>query len=372
MRLFNSAEEMARLPKGYRPQLDVLRAIAIGLVLVEHFAPGLRDLIPIGPGALGVHLFFVLSGFLITRNFLSRLDRRPAGEVVRDFYITRVARLMPAYYVSLLALCLFGIPEVRDYIWWHVLYASNYLSAVGGPLLVYWSLGVEEQFYLLLPALVLWFNRDAVKVAAILVGTGFLLRLLVLATPIPPFAFEVTIFGNFEILGIGVLIGALTHAGRQLLEKRWFMPLAIGCIIFQSIAWYLWGNGVVRHISFNMTCGIFFAWMILRANLGARDIIGWLSRFGLVRFIGKISYGMYLIHWVFPKIFLSSTIIALVGNVPLVIQGIVVLLLSFFVPAISWIIMESPILRLKDRLLSRQTSISRPEIVEATRHESSF
>ncbi|RWP53589.1 acyltransferase family protein [Mesorhizobium sp.] len=72
---------------GYRPQLDGLRAIAIGLVGVEHFGgPWVRTHFPIGAGALGVQLFFVLSGFLITRNLLFRLEQAPAGEVIRRFF----------------------------------------------------------------------------------------------------------------------------------------------------------------------------------------------------------------------------------------------------------------------------------------------
>ena len=71
------------MAEGYRPQLDGLRAIAIGLVGVEHFGgPWLREHFPIGAGALGVNLFFVLSGFLITRNLLSRLAKAPAGEEI--------------------------------------------------------------------------------------------------------------------------------------------------------------------------------------------------------------------------------------------------------------------------------------------------
>ncbi|RWN29818.1 hypothetical protein [Mesorhizobium sp.] len=72
---------------GYRPQLDGLRAIAAGLVGVEHFGgPRVRTHFPIGAGALGVQLFFVLSGFLITRNLLFRLEQAPAGEVIRRFF----------------------------------------------------------------------------------------------------------------------------------------------------------------------------------------------------------------------------------------------------------------------------------------------
>ncbi len=250
------------MAQGYRPQLDGLRAIAIGLVGIEHFGgPWVRAHFPIGAGALGVQLFFVLSGFLITRNLLFKLEQAPAGEVLRRFYIGRAVRLMPAYYLTLLVLFMLGVPEVHDFILWHLTYTSNYLAATGGPLLVFWSLAVEEQFYVLLPMLILLSGRNAMRVAIFFVCTGFLLRTLVLATPIDRFAFELSIFGKFEILGVGVLIGALSYAasreGRRLRAGPDWWWAGLTCLAFQCVAWYVAGNGVLRHLTFNLTVGFF-------------------------------------------------------------------------------------------------------------------
>jgi peptidoglycan/LPS O-acetylase OafA/YrhL len=351
------------MAKNYRPQLDGLRAIAIGLVGIEHFGgPWVRGHFPIGPGALGVHLFFVLSGFLITRNLLLRLQKSPAGTVVRQFYIGRAVRLMPAYYLTLLVLFMLGVPEVRDFILWHVTYMSNYLAATGGPLLVFWSLAVEEQFYLLLPALVLLSGRNAVKLAVFLIGIGFLLRVLVLATPIDPWSFELSIFGNFEILGLGVLIGALAYValrnGQQLRAGSWWKWAGLACLAFQCVAWYLWGNGVVRHLSFNLTVGIFFAYLVVEADAGPPGLLAWFSSFGFVRFVGKISYGIYLTHLFFLNIFQSSAVIERFGTVPPWMQALIAATLSLCVPAISWFLMEAPLLRLKDRILEGRDTIA--------------
>ncbi|MER8974386.1 MULTISPECIES: acyltransferase [unclassified Mesorhizobium] len=344
------------MAQGYRPQLDGLRAIAIGLVGVEHFGgPWVRTHFPIGAGALGVQLFFVLSGFLITRNLLFRLEQAPAGEVIRRFYIGRAVRLMPAYYLTLLVLFVLGVPEVHDFIVWHLTYTSNYLAATGGPLLVFWSLAVEEQFYLLLPMLVLLSGRHAVRVGVFLIGTGFLLRTLVLATPIDRFAFELSIFGKFEILGFGVLIGALSYAasrgGRRLRAGLGWWWVGLACLAFQCVAWYLAGDGILRHLTFNLTVGIFFAWLVVVADAGLPGLLAWFSGFAFVRFIGKISYGIYLTHAFFPRIFESSAVIERMGSVPVWAQGICVLVLSVAVPATSWYLMESPLLKLKERLL---------------------
>jgi peptidoglycan/LPS O-acetylase OafA/YrhL len=344
------------MARGYRSQLDGLRAMAIGLVGIEHFGgPWLRDHFPIGAGALGVHLFFVLSGFLITRNLLVRLSKAPAGVVIRRFYAGRAIRLMPAYYLTLLVLVAFGVPEVRDHIVWHALYTSNYLAANGGPLLVFWSLAVEEQFYLLLPALLLLSDRNAVRMAALLIGTGLLLRVLVLTTPIDRWSFELSIFGNFEILGLGVLVGALSYVAKR--DGRGFRAgpvwwwFGLAGLVFQAVAWYLWGNGVIRHLTFSLTVGIFFAWLVVEADADRPGVLAWFSGFAFVRFIGKISYGIYLTHVFFLKIFQSAAVVDRFGVVPLWVQGLIAMALSLAVPTVSWFLMEAPLLRLKERML---------------------
>ena len=92
-------------------------------------------------------------------------------------------------------------------------------------------------------------------------SVGFLLRCLVLATPIDPWSFELSILGNFEILGIGVLIGALSYRaserGKRFIFGEGLVALSLSCLVFQAVAWGLWGNGVVRHLTFNLTTGLF-------------------------------------------------------------------------------------------------------------------
>jgi peptidoglycan/LPS O-acetylase OafA/YrhL len=344
------------MAKAYKAQLDGLRAIAIGLVGVEHFGgPWVREHFPIGAGALGVHLFFVLSGFLITRNLLARLEQAPAGEVIGRFYIGRAVRLMPAYYLTLLVLFVLGVPEVHDFILWHLTYTSNYLAATGGPLLVFWSLAVEEQFYLLLPVLVLLSGRNAVAVALFLIGAGFLLRCLVLTTPIDHFAFELSLLGNFEILGLGVLIGALSYAasgqGHQLRVGTGWRWVGLACLAFQVVAWYFCGNGVLRHLTFSLTVGIFFTSLVVEADADRPGLLAWFSGFRFVRFVGKISYGIYLTHVFFLEIFKSSAVVERFGIIPLWAQGLIAIVLSLCVPAVSWFLMESPLLKLKERVL---------------------
>ncbi|ACL61611.1 acyltransferase family protein [Methylobacterium nodulans] len=348
--------------KCYRPQLDGLRAIAIGLVGIEHYGgPLVHEHFPISAGAVGVHLFFVLSGFLITRNLLLRLDGHSPGDVIRRFFIGRAARLAPAYYLALLVLFALGAPKVSDHIFWHLTYMSNYLAATGGPLLVFWSLAVEEQFYLMLPLLLFLYNWNAVRVATGLIVVGFLSRSLVLATPIDPWSFELSILGKFEILGTGVLIGALSYQASQQGNRFLFGPalvaLAVACFVFQGVAWYLWGNGVVRHLTFPLTTGIFFAMLVLRADADLPGLLAFFSGFAFVRFVGKISYGIYLTHAFFPEIFTSTLYVHHFGPAPLWVQGLGSIALSLLVPTLSWYLIEHPFLRFKERVLDGRAAL---------------
>ncbi|WP_352781269.1 hypothetical protein [Mesorhizobium sp. M0913] len=154
----------------------------------------------------------------------------------------------------------------------------------------------------MLPVLLLISGRNAMRVALSLIATGLLLRNAVLTTPIDPIAFELSIFGKFEILGIGVLIGALSYAAprgrRRLVAGRNFGVLALACLLFQVMAWYFYGNGMLRHVTF---VGTFFAWVVLRADAGLPGLLAWFSGFAVVRFIGKISYGIYSYTRILPE-----------------------------------------------------------------------
>src|SRR3954469_5181748 len=151
------------------PALDGLRAVAVAAVLVYHADP---DWLP--GGFLGVDLFFVLSGFLITTLLLTELRRSPAARLgFGSFYLRRARRLLPALAavvgVTLVAMCLWwradltndrgDVPAVLGFAgnWWYVVQHQDYFAAVGrpSPFQHLWSLGVEEQFYLVWPV-VLW------------------------------------------------------------------------------------------------------------------------------------------------------------------------------------------------------------------------
>jgi peptidoglycan/LPS O-acetylase OafA/YrhL len=135
----------------YLPRLDGVRALAVGGVLVTHFMWFLEPIQTMELGRTGVRLFFVLSGFLITRILLDYRSRMSVGEAARHFYWRRFLRLAPPFYLAVTVALILNLANMREDWPWHVFYLSNFLLAARGsvePVGHLWSLAVEEQFYL--------------------------------------------------------------------------------------------------------------------------------------------------------------------------------------------------------------------------------
>ena len=156
---------MVAAPLGYIKQLDGIRAIAVLLVIVSHWFPGgfaSRYVL----GSIGVDIFFVLSGFLITRILIAERLKFSAApstysrlKSIKNFMVRRSLRIFPIYYLLLILLVLcanqFPNPVAQDWKW-YFFYLQNILFYInqgwpGGKLSHLWSLAVEEQFYLFWP-----------------------------------------------------------------------------------------------------------------------------------------------------------------------------------------------------------------------------
>jgi peptidoglycan/LPS O-acetylase OafA/YrhL len=168
--------------RGHVPELDGLRAFAIGFVLVGHLlftypsTPASTAFLPpaiaevLKHGWLGVDLFFVLSGFLIT-GILLATKSRGSRAYFRRFYIRRAARILPLYFAVLIVLVVTLRGQYAAFFAFCALLSANLASLfnvhipdAAGP---YWSLAVEEQFYLIWPWLVLWLSAERLSLAAI-------------------------------------------------------------------------------------------------------------------------------------------------------------------------------------------------------------
>src|SRR6188474_573227 len=154
---------MKSASKPRMPQLDGLRTLAVTAVAVSHWTPDF--LVGIVPWGTGVQLFFVLSGFLITGILLrSRPTDHgvPLSNALRVFYARRFLRIFPLYYGVLVLCLLLGAGTIYQTWPWHFSYVTNFYywryghgDEVSDPFLHFWSLSVEEQFYLMWPLIVL-------------------------------------------------------------------------------------------------------------------------------------------------------------------------------------------------------------------------
>ena len=304
----------AAASNGFRPDLEGLRAVAVVLVLLYHAAvPGF------GGGYVGVDVFFVLSGFLIT-GLLVREARATGTISLPAFYARRARRLLPASALVLLvtvaasALVLppLRVPDVAGDAAAAALYVSNirfavqatdYLQAelAPSPILHFWSLGVEEQFYLFWPAIVLLVAARrprpelviGVVAAAISVASFGLALWWTEANA--PWAFFSLPTRAWE-LGIGALLAV----GAARLARLPDVPAA-------AMAWLglamVAASGVVLSVDTP-----FPGFAALLPTIGSALVIAggfrqsavapgrWLA-LGVPRFLGRISYSLYLWHW---------------------------------------------------------------------------
>ena len=377
--------------RSYIDELNGLRCIAILSVLASHFRP------PNSPawtwlslGWVGVDLFFVISGYLIT-NIL--LDLRTDSHPYRTFYARRILRIFPLYYLYLLIVML----AVRGNVYWFsMLRAAAFLSSVslyplaavwghlihhapfitqGLPirdhmaayaddgLTMIWSLSVEELFYLLWAPVVLRGSQKFITYCAIIP---------ILLCPVLRLMGHTQEFGEYsqflfrvDALLFGAAVALLFSAVKQGRLNGAQLDRWIGAALWMApllLLVLVWHAGVFRNIELRSAysfaifgyslCGIFFAaflaWCI--RNAGSSGIVSRNLRHPAITYIGRISYGMYLIH-----IYAFLAVLKLARHMwgsawqPGIGCALIALLLAIGLASISWRYMEVPILSLKER-----------------------
>jgi peptidoglycan/LPS O-acetylase OafA/YrhL len=290
---------------AYRPDIDGLRAVAVGLVVLFHAWPKwLRS------GFIGVDVFFVISGFLITSIILKDLKQR--AFTIRGFYVRRIRRIFPALIAVVLAVLAFGwyvlLRQEFAQLGTHVAAAAAFVSnlvlwseagywdneSVTKPLLHLWSLGVEEQFYLVWPVmLALCFRvRFGILAFLALTLTGSFLYGLHATFNHPAEAYFSPVSRFWELASGGLVAYAMTKKN-PLFTKPWLLS-AIGLALLVLGAVLIKGQsdfpGAWALLPVLGTCALIAAgntpW-INRRLLGNRLLVK----------IGLVSYPFYLWHW---------------------------------------------------------------------------
>ena len=362
---------MSNNKSKYLPSIDSLRALAVLAVIIYHvdvnYLPG---------GFLGVDLFFVLSGYLISSLIIKEF--RKTGTVnLYNFYIRRARRLLPAVYfmitVGLVVMVLFNevllrkshLDAIFGYIyssnWWYIFHKLDYFDSFGAqsPFKHLWSLAIEEQFYMIFPLLFLLVNgKKKSKDGTYKLNKNFLyvvLGLILVSLIAHILLFDINnisriYFGTdtraFSLL-VGV-VGAILYPMERLHSKVTPQQNMIYSILsLVSIA----GLITVMIYTSEYNTWLYKGGFLLVAILGLIVIISSgkqhtlmskLLSFKPIVFIGKISYSLYL--WHFPVLVLTTPV-SEIGN-PNIFFVILRIVLTFAVAIVSYVFVETPIRKL--------------------------
>jgi peptidoglycan/LPS O-acetylase OafA/YrhL len=354
----------AKRPTGqHMPQLDGLRTLAVAAVAWSHWAPSYQ--LGLEWGVMGVNLFFVLSGFLITGILLDGRAAQPGTPtdrwfVIRQFYARRVLRIFPLFYMTLVLLVLINVRPVRQTLIWHACYLSNVFffrqGHWGGQTSHFWSLAVEEQFYLFWPYLMIFLPLRFLRPTVLgLIGLAPAYRVVMaIADPGNPVAFVLTI-GCLDALGIGALLAILQRSSNA---SKWKADaVARGLLWIGLLGWTAMvvlnqlGLAPAPLLAMRQTfLDMFFGWLILNAASGFK---GWLGRFlqlAPMVYLGKISYGLYVFHnlAIYGLVFIIRDLHAPAALYDLGwLRFLSLLLLTVSAAAVSWHFFEKPLNDLK-------------------------
>ncbi|MBS1843885.1 MAG: acyltransferase [Actinobacteria bacterium] len=313
--------------RGFRPDIEGLRAIAIVAVLLAHAG------VPfLAGGYVGVDVFFVISGFLITGLLIRELEG--SGTIsLRGFYARRAKRLLPLSAVLLVTVGVLSMillsplrnTEVAGDIIASALYVANWHFAAQSvdyfaqglepsPVLHLWSLAIEEQFYVVWPGLMLavtWFwrrrgrsVRPALWVALIAILAGSLVYGIVLTDEKPAFAYFSTFARAWE-LGLGAALALIGTVKLPRLGAAVLGWAGIGAIVYASLAFN--GDtpfpGSAALVPTLGAAALILSGTALAATAGGvagvKAGAGWTLSLSPVRYVGRISYSWYLWHWPF-------------------------------------------------------------------------
>jgi peptidoglycan/LPS O-acetylase OafA/YrhL len=357
--------------------LDGVRGLAILLVLLFHYNYTLAV------GWVGVQLFFVLSGFLIT-SILLKEKEYPLGHYLKRFYWRRSLRIFPLYYSYLILATLIFIVahlpiEFPTYIPFLASYTFNFFplfklySYKDYFFMHFWSLSVEEQFYLMWPMVVFFCGKNQLR---------FVLAFMILISPLARFALgELMKTGGYQEHYIGETVYRFTVSQWDAFAFGAIIPVfslvkkesaSVGKLLVITLAallalgalnlLVLWKDGQsislsslgypigelsnLQHVWSYSLIDSFFALLIIFSMAPPQSFkraVDFIFGNSVLVYFGKISYGLYVYHWIIVMTFNKYFPISMLGLIAYMLTGVAVASISYFV-------FERPILSLKDRL----------------------
>jgi peptidoglycan/LPS O-acetylase OafA/YrhL len=348
--------------KTQLPSISGLRALSVITVVLFHLSDQFQDFFYeqpnflvntfirfISDGYVGVNMFFVISGFLITLLLLE--EEKNTGSIsVKKFYIRRSLRIFPAYYFMLyvyLILQLLGVLNISSSSWLTAITYTKYFNWELDTLTAHaWSLSVEEQFYLVWPLIFLCGNKLRTYVPIILILAVAANRVFLHFHEVA-WMNNLTIFLRVDAIAIGCLLAIYKDRILQIPKKYWRITFYFSCLLllflrpsirmieqvpFLKAAWLPIGT------TFGAFANFLYAIILLYSVYGPHGIWFRFLNCRIANFVGKISYSIYLWH----VLFMSLQNVEFL-NFP------INLLITLMVAIASYYFIEKPFLNLKSR-----------------------
>ncbi|MEO7360828.1 MAG: acyltransferase [Gemmatimonadaceae bacterium] len=357
----NDASGPATPPRGglYIPSLNGIRAIAVGIVIVSH--SGLGDRVP---GGLGVTIFFLLSGFLIT-TLLRREFARTGKIKLRDFYLRRALRILPPLYIAVaLALGLFllrpnhppiPVPGTLS----QALQVSNYflIYNTGSQIILpgtgaFWSLAVEEHFYVIFPLLYVWMvarfrDRGQAVLQLSLCAAALVWRcVLIWHFKVDSLRTYYATDTRFDSILIGCVFAVIANPvfddpffRRLVAHMRWLIPISLSVLV----ATLMYRNDGFRETWRYSLQGLALVPLFIAAIHYPKSAPARFLNLQFVSFLGVLSYALYLFHGIFLD-FVHETI-----NVGPLSGGVIAIALTFGAAVGVHYFVEKPLARIRAR-----------------------
>ncbi|MCK9003297.1 acyltransferase [Haemophilus influenzae] len=347
----------------YRPEIDGLRAIAVISVIIYHLNENW-----LSGGFLGVDIFFVISGFLITGIIITEIQQNSFS--LKQFYTRRIKRIYPAFIavmalVSFIASVIFiynDFNKLRKTIELAIAFLSNFylgltqgyfdLSANENPVLHIWSLAVEEQYYLIFPLILILAYKKFREIKVLFIIT-LILFFILLATSFVSANFYKEVLHQPNIYYLSnlrfpeLLVGSLLAIYHNLSASKQASKQASNVIAILSTlllfsCLFLMNNDIAFIPGITLILPCIFTALIIHTTSQNNIVKLCLSNKAIV-FIGKISYSLYLYHWIFIAFAYYITGEKQINNQSIAIVTVLTIIFS----VLSYYLIEQPIRKSK-------------------------
>jgi len=343
---------------GRIPSLDGLRAFSILLVMLMHLG------VTFIPGSFGVLVFFAISGFLITRLLFAELKQSRSVNLKR-FYARRILRLYPIVMIyTLLSITVF-LTYGLSITWIEPLsalfYFTNYLYAdpnFGGamPFAIFWSLSVEEHFYLFFPIIFVLVAGNVGRLTVVILSVCFICPLLrlVVSHLHPELLHSVYFYYRSEFrldsisYGVMLAVACESETGRSVIRSL-LHPISAIAAIFLILATFVirgsWFHETLRYSMQSIGATMLLAALLFSDKYRPLQVV---LNFGPIRWIGVLSYSLYVWHWVVPLV--VEELLPGLSTVP---KAVIKFVFCIIVAAVSYYAIERPFMKVRHKFGSR-------------------